>query len=113
MRDGVTIVKILRIVYILVALTCALVCYLDYTVHAQSADPYVNAEKLATNTAIIDQIQIHDAETTARFHDMDTRLNDMSNRISTIEGVGSGILGLSLVLQMFVILPSKWTRPTP
>ena len=109
------LVKWLRIVSFLLTLAGALFLAADSEIHAQAqaVDPYTQAEKTAVNSTMIDQIQIHDAETAARFHDMDTRLNDMSNRISTMEGVGSGILGLSLVLQMFVILPSKWTRPTP
>ena len=104
MRDGVTIVKILRIVYILVALTCALVCYLDYTVHAQSADPYVNAEKLATNTAIIDQIQIHDAETNRKFEDINTRFEQLNSRMSFMEGGVAGFGGLLGLIQVGILV---------
>ena len=100
MRDGVSIVKILRIVYIVIALSLAILCYRDYAAHAQAPDPYSNAEKTAANSAIIDQIQIHDAETNHKFDDVNSRIDQLNTRVSFAEG---GIAGFGALLGLIQV----------
>jgi tetrahydromethanopterin S-methyltransferase subunit G len=97
-------VKILRLAYIVVALLGVLLCYCDYALHAQTPDPYTNAAKLATNTALIDQIQIHDADTNRKFEDINKRFDDINSRISFIEGSAAGFGGLLGLLQIGILV---------
>jgi len=100
----VSIVKILRILYIAVALLGAVLCYWDYSLHAQTPDPYINAEKLATNSALIDQIQIHDAETNRKFEDVNSRIEQMNSRMSFMEGGAAGFGGLLGLIQVGILV---------
>ena len=96
--------KILRIIYIITALVGVAICYCDYRLHAQSPDPYIQAERTAANSALIDQIQVHDAETNRKFEEVNKRIDEQNSRMSFMEGSVAGFGGLLGMIQVGILV---------
>jgi hypothetical protein len=104
----------LRISIAVLILTVAGVLLCDsFSGRAQTADPYALQEKVAVNTALVDQILVHDAETNARFKAEDAAIGDIGSRISHIEGGFGAVVALLGLYVGLPFLPNRWKRKNP
>lgn len=62
---------------------------------------------LDTNSKLIDQLNIKEDQIDHHLEATDSRINDLSDKISLIQGIGSGVLGILGVLQIFGLITTK------
>ena len=75
-------------------------------VHAQATD-YAQATQLAVNTKLIDQMAAGQVEINKRMDGIESRLNDISDRVSTIQGAGAAILVVLGALQILGLIQTR------
>ena len=85
----------------------------DATTHAQEKDSYTLGEKVAVDSTLIDQILIHDAQTSARFDLQETEIRNIDSRMSHMEGGFAGVVCLMGLYFGLPFVPVKWKRRIP
>ena len=104
-----TIARYLRMMYAVAALSGSVILHTcaGPIVHAQSKDDFVAQEKVDVNARLIDSLQAAQADMSHRMDAQAQRQNELSDRISIIQGIGTGVLGVLGVLQVFGLIATS------
>ena len=111
-RLAVHLTHVCKWAYAVAALTGALIIGSCGTlIHARAAETagsdYALATQVAVNTKLTDQMQAGQIETGRRMDGIDTRLNEISDRVSTIQGAGAALLVVLGALQILGLIQTR------
>jgi hypothetical protein len=99
---------VFKTAYAVAALTGAFIigsCGKIIPVHA--AEDYALETQVAVNSKIVDQMAAGQVEINRRMDGIDTRLNEISDRVSTIQGAGAAILVVLGALQILGLIQTR------